>query len=467
MPSPFHGIETASRALRAFQRAMDVTGHNIANANTRGYTRQTVDMETSPYISYWQNGQRSLGTGVNIGSINRVRDLFLESRLQAAMSQGNTYSTVAAEVGGILSLMNEPGPDGITSALGKFFDGWSGAASNPNDPAFKLQLQQAANTLTSRIRNTYTQLQSSSTNIVAEIQSGITQVNNLAQRIADLNVQIREQLATGGQPNDLLDTRDQAVRDLSQLVNINVNQNQDGTVNIVSSEFTLVDTAGARQMPTNVDTATGSITGWLVPIHVRSGKLAGLMQSAGFYSREMTNLDTLANNLRSQINSVHQLGMNQNGNTGVNFFNDAVPQTGAADFALSSAVAADYKEISLGIADNSGGSPAYWAGESGLALTIANLRTSSVPGLGNRGFVDFHKDNVSRLGSEQSYFSAAMDTQDSMVGQIEEQQQSVSGVSLDDEMANLLRFQRSYQAAAKLLTIFDQVTEDLIGMLRR
>lgn len=467
MPSPFHGIELASRALRAFQRSLDVTGHNIANVNTRGYTRQVADLSTTDPVTYWQNGARTLGTGVTIGSINRIRDLFLEGRMQSSLSQSNQYSTVSGSVKQILGLMNEPGANGITSALGKFFDSWSSLASNPNDPSTRMQVQQAAKTLTGRVRETYATLKSTSDDMLSEASSTIMTINNLATSIADMNTHIREQIASGGTPNDLMDQRDQAIRDLSQLVNVSTTQNSDGTLNVISSEFTLVDQSGARTMPSTIDLTTGKITGWTVPIDVRSGKLAGQIQAMQIAKREMGNLDTLANTLRTQVNAQHQTAVSPYGTTGANFFNDSATQTGAVDFDLDPQIATDYMNIAAGVGDIVGPAHNYVVGDTGVALMISKLRDLKIGALSNRTFTDFQKDNVNRLGSDQSYFESAANTQDAILQQVDQQQQAVSGVNLDEEMSNMLRFQRSYQAAAKVLSIFDQVTDDLIRMVNR
>ena len=459
MPSAFHNIDLTSRALRAFQFAMDTTGHNIANVNTRGYSRQVADIAATDPINFWSNGVRSLGTGVSVSSINRVRDMFLEGRMQQSTADLASYSEKADSLSGVLQVMNEPGADGIQASLSKFFDSWSGLASNPAEAANRMAVQTSGRNLSSKIRNAYQQMSAEVSGIKTEIATAIDQVNQLGDRISKLNDQIRSQTAAGGTPNDLLDARDTAVRDLSSLVNVSTTLNQDNTVNVFVSEFTLVDSAGNRQLPLTFDTPSQTVTGWLVPVNIRSGKLAGLMQSAQTFDTQMTNLDKLANTLRTTVNGIHATGINKYSNTGVIFFNDAAPQTGAINFDLSSDVTTDFNNISTGAS----GAQA----DTALAKQLSDLRNVSNAALGNRSIFDFHRENVAQAGSQKSYYKSQADTQSAIIEQTDQQQQAVSGVNLDDEMANLLRYQRSYQAAAKALTIFDQVTEDLVGMLRR
>lgn len=464
MPSVFHGINLASSALRAFQRGLDITGHNIANVNTPGYSRQTLDLTQAYPIEFWSNGIRSVGQGVTMGSINRIRDLFLESRRQGTAADAAQYETLATTVKDILGAMQEPGKDGISASLGKFFDSWSALASNPNEAANRLQVQSAGKNLAGKVRDSWANLDMQETEARTVINETISQVNNIAASISQLNEQIRVQTSTGGEPNDLLDQRDTLVRQLSTMVNVQTRVNTDGTMSVNVSEQALVDQAGYVPLSTTIDAVAGKITGGQVDVSLRSGKLAGLIQSVQHIAAAKTQLDTLANNLRTQINAAHTTGLNQNNTTNIKFFNDSVnplPQTGAIDFDLDPAVANDYKNISAG------STVPFTAGDGSLALSISQLRDMSIAGLSNRSFSQYQSDNINALGSTQSYFDNALSTQQAMLEQTDAQQEAVSGVNLDEEMANMLRFQRSYQAAAKALTIFDQVTEDLIGMLRR
>jgi flagellar hook-associated protein 1 FlgK len=170
-------------------------------------------------------------------------------------------------------------------------------------------------------------------------------------------------------------------------------------------------------------------------------------------------LDSIANELLTQINSVHATGTNPLGNTGVNFFNDSNPQSGAIDLDLDAAIAADPDAIVSSVT----GTP----GDGGLALSLSRLRDQTIGALGGKTFGRYFQAMVSDVGTRVAYWESELQTQSAVSDQIDAQVQAVSGVSLDDEMANMLRFQRSYQAAAKALTIFDQIAEDLINMVRR
>jgi len=462
MPGSFFGIDTAASALRNFQRAMEVTGNNMANVNTRGYSRQVVDFADMQGLEYYSGGKRFIGQGVTISSINQIRDQFLDGRMRDTLADGGKAGTLATGLQGVLQAMNEPGDSGISNALNGFFNAWSSFASNPNEAANKLQVKISAQTLTTRVRATYADLSNQATDTDAQIKGTISQIDQLSKTIAILNKQIKEANVGDGQANDLMDQRAKAIEDLSSLINVKQVTNSDGTVTLHSAQFTLVDSTIANSFPTNYNATAGTVSDSAgFTVDVRSGKLAGLLTTASKISGTKANLDALANTLRTQINTLHQTGTNKNGTTGINFFNDVTPptpQTGAIDFNISAEVDADANNISSGVTGK--------AGDGGLALSIAQMRTTSIAGLGNKSITDFFSGTVTVLGSEHAYYAQAEQTQTLLGGQIDQQRQAVSGVSLDEEMQNMLKYQRSYQAAAKMISVSDEMLQEIIGMVR-
>lgn len=460
MPSPFHGIDLASTALRSMQRALDTTGHNIANVNTRGFSRQVVDFSPTSPMYFYSNGRQALGTGVTITSVNRVRDLFLDQRMRDSNSELGRFGTLRANLSAIEGIYNEPSDDGIQAALDGFFDAWSAFGSNPSEHANRMQVRLAGERLSGRIQTASEQLQTAHDQAGVEIGATIRRINELGATIHDLNTEIRHARAMGGEPNDMLDKLGVALEELSGLTNAEVRYSDDGTAIVSISQFLLVGPADHFTLPSTYDAETQTIQAGGMNVNIRSGELAGLMQSMQRTKNEQANLDALANALVTQVNAVHRTGINAAGTTNVDFFQAAVPgPTTASEFRLSDAVIADMANIASGTSGN--------AGDGGLALSLSNMRSASQAALGNRTFGAYYRDVVTAVGEDAAYYELSEETQVSISGQLDAQREQISGVSLDDEMANMLRFQRSYQAAAKALTIFDQVTEDLINMVRR
>ncbi|MBS1720757.1 MAG: flagellar hook-associated protein FlgK [Armatimonadetes bacterium] len=463
MPSAFHGINMSSQALRVFQRALDTTGHNISNVNTPGYSRQMVqfaDME--PTLFYSAPNRFALGNGVSISAISRVRDLFLQGRRMETTSEQGQLDSYRTQLKGMEQLYNGLGDSGVIGAMNDFYNAWSSLASNPNEPGARLKVQMAGQKLADTVRGNYNNLRSMQTQASLQVDQTIKQVDQLTTQIADLNASIRIQKAQGVEPNDLYDQRDQALHALSDLVDVKTFNQPDGSVNVFMGSRILVDQAGATPFPSgSYDTLASTVSDGVSNYPVRGGQLAGLFKGMQAIKDGMAQLDGFANQLRTQVNGIHASGTNPLGNTGVNFFGDVTPptpQSGAIDFDLSAAVKADPNAI---VSSATG-----LAGDGGLALQLSRMRDVPVAALGNKTFGKYLTDMIGANGREISNVNAAIETQGAISEQIDAQIQSTSGVSLDDEMANMLRYQRSYQAVAKAFNIFDQVTEELINLIR-
>ena len=461
MPGSFHGIESTGSAMRAFQRGLDTTGHNISNVNTKGYSRQVADIVTNDPINFVNGNVISVGSGAHVSQINRIRDQFLDSQKISAQSDLGKFDETNRGLSQVQSVFLDAEGKGISNGLDTFFNAWSGLASNPSDPSYKLQVQQAGADVATKIRGSYAALSDLKGQQTERITQTLTQIQGLANKIADLNGQIRQLQAGGGAPNDLMDQRDQAISDLSGLVDVRTNKFTDGTVGVYLDQKTVVDQDGSRPFPTNYDAATNTLSDGNGTYKVSSGSLKGNFDTINAIGSYQTQLDNLANNLRTTINGLHNTGTNGFGNTNVNFFNDVAtpPQTGAIDFALDSAVAADPKAIAVGVGSNSS--------DGSIALAISRARDSKIPALGNQTMGGYFTSLVTKIGGDVQAASNSLSTQQASVNQIEKQISDVSGVSIDDEMANMLKFQRSYQAAAKALSVFDETLQNTIDMLKR
>ncbi|MCA1996126.1 MAG: flagellar hook-associated protein FlgK [Armatimonadetes bacterium] len=458
MPSAFHGIDIAARALRSFQRGLDVTGHNIANVNTPGYSRQAVDFKPTDPLTFYLGGSHALGTGVTVGSVNRIRDAFLERRRSTVMGDLGRMDTLSSQLSRVEGVFTDLQGSGISQALNAFFDAWSGLASNPSNTAMRFQVQTAGRSLALQIRSAYLALQSQKQEISGQIQQTFDTIDQLSSEISRLNAEIRSQTALGASPNDLLDQRDLAVQKLSEQIGIVTYRFEDGTVQVYSGQFTLVDSLQSHPIPRTFDSSTNQLSNGTQVVDVRTGALRGYFDSYNKLSGYQEQLDTLADTLRSEVNAIHATGVTQENppRSGLLFFNDT--PNGAIDFDLSAEVQASQEAIATGTTGK--------AGDGGIALELSRLRDKELSGLGGWTFSGYYANLAAEIGRDVQHASNEADSFRAVLDQIDLQRQSISGVSLDDEMANMLRFQRSYQAAARMLSVFNQMTEDLIDMFR-
>lgn len=459
-----------STALRAFQIQLDTTGHNISNVDTAGYSRQSVTLTQADPTTFASTRWISIGNGVSASAVNRVRDMFLEGRRLKAGSDLGKLNASTEGLGEVESVFSETNGTGISTALDKFWNAWSSLSANPNQSALRQQVQSAGQTLADRIRGSYLGLNDLKNQNAAEITQSLKDLQNLANQVAQLNTEIKNRSAGGGTPNDLEDLRDQAVRKMSEITDVSVSKFSDGSYIVSMGGKTLVDQDGARTVPTTWNAATGTMTDTMGTYTISSGKLAGYFDTINKINSYQTRLDNLANNLRTTVNTLHATGTATNGATGLKFFNDVTsgPQTGAIDFDLdttgvvgppaSAGVKNDPNAIAAGTTGNSG--------DGAIALALSKIRDATQAGLGGETINGYYSSLVSDVGRDVSFAKSSLSTQTSVVTQIDNQVQSISGVSLDEEMANMLRFQRSYQAAAKALSTFNSVMDDLLAMLR-
>ncbi len=456
MPGSFFGINIASQALRNFEAALNVTGHNLANLNTEGYSRQTVGMTPMTPITFFGANPLTLGTGSLISSIARVRDQFVEGRIIQSNSEQGRLNQMLTSMRNIEGVIGEPGTGGISDAMSRMFDAWSQLTSNPADEASRLNVRLQSGLFAGRLRETSNQLVDQFSSLQTQANVTIQDINRIAKQISELNGEIRSHLGSGAVPNDLLDQRDALINQLSGLVDIRTQQLPDGSMTVFVNQHTLVDQASDRPLSNNFDATNGTITIGSDAISIRGGRLSGLFGSISQVQSYKTQLDSLANEIRDQINTIHQTGINLNNTTGIDIFSGT---NGASDFELDPAIVADLKNISAGTS----GRP----GDNGLASLIADLRNTGLANLGGASVTQYFSNLVGQLGQDTNYFASSADSQSAIATQLEAQRQSISGVNQDEELALMLKYQRAYQASAKVLTVMDQVTDELIRTFGR
>ncbi|MCZ7579425.1 MAG: flagellar hook-associated protein FlgK [Fimbriimonadaceae bacterium] len=460
MPSPFNSINIASKALSAFQRGLDVVGHNIANVGTKGYNRQIVSYGATNPSQFWSMRALSLGTGVAISSIARAHDGFVQKRFQGVQAELGRFSTLSTALSQVEAIYNEPGANGIAAALDRFFNSWSSLSANPGTPAAQLEVQQSGIELARRIRRAFEEVVATEKALEGQITATMGEIDKITTRIDTLNKEITAASATGAIPNDLLDQRDLAIEELSRITDIQTYSQPDGSISVYAGALTLVDRGGARPYPQTFDAATYTVSDGLNSYAVPTGTLFGSMEALNRMAANRASLDSLADGLRDGVNALYRTATNSYGETDLPFFNETAipPTTGAGDFDLAANLKSDASRIGHGTS----GAP----GDGALAQAIAALREQPMTGLGGSTYHDFYSGVLVDLARSIESANTSRGTQEALAIQIDQQRQAISGVSLDEEMAEMLRLQRSYQAAAKALSIFDQVTEDLLTMLR-
>jgi flagellar hook-associated protein 1 FlgK len=433
--SSFMGLQTSLRGLLAQQEAMDTTGHNVANANTPGYSRQeAVLAPTQPFVvpanSVLTGAGAQLGTGVDVTTIRRIRDAFLDIQYRAQSTSLGDATARSNSLDQVELAFAEPGSDGLASQLSKFWDAWSDVANAPEDAGARAALVSSAQTLATSFQTLSSQL----TTVAQQAQdeydaiTGPTgDVASWAKELAGLNTSIRDAVVRGQQPNDLMDRRDQLIDQLSSLAQVSVTDTGNSALKVDFGGVTLVDptTPAGYSWPQTLTTPGGKL-----------GALLDLASPAGAPLSFRSELDAVASDLVTSVNALH---------TATPFFDPA------GTTAATISVVATQATVQTG----SGAA----SGENDVAQAITALRGGTTDQL--------YGALVGRVGVAVQANTRAESTAQSLVDAVDSRRQSISGVSLDEEMTNLIRFQRGYQASARTMTTLDDMLDTLINRTGR
>ncbi len=421
-------LETSKQTLLNTQLQIQTASHNISNAQTTGYARQKAVLQTDPPI---RSTYGWLGTGANVYTITQARDQFLEQRLSESVTDESQYKALASELENIQAAVADDGSTGISKALGDFYDAWDKLAQDPTDATAQTDVYKSAENLAKTIRTAYDRLNTIATNeIPARIEDAGTRANNLIDQIAEYNNAISNTETSQYKANDLRDARYQAMQELAQIMPVHYAEDASGHVTITTTDqngsFTIVSGGTA----THIDTATQQIQG---------GELAGLAEAQTDINGYMNRLNEFTSTLITQVNSLHGTNSGPAVFTGANA-TDIVASTTFLNGVTSS-------------------------DESTRALALAGLQGTQIAFTGKTTtLAGYLSDIQQEIGTDAQQANTTYDYNTALRSQLQTQQQAISGVSLDEELVDLLQFQQVYQAAAKVIDKVAQLLNTVIQM---
>ncbi|HTR98636.1 MAG TPA: flagellar hook-associated protein FlgK [Bacteroidota bacterium] len=448
-------LEIGRRALQAQQVGIAVTSHNIANATTPGYSRQgAMFVPSNPLVT----PSGLLGTGVDVAGITRMRDAFLDQQsrdVNQSMSDASMQNQILTQV---QATFNEPSDTALSGLLTKFFNSWQSLAVNPEDNSSRNAVLQSASQLAQTFHTVDSQLTQLRSSLQDDVDAKITKINTLTSQLSALDLQITNSAALGRADNDAMDQRDEKLQELSGLINIQVSYDSRGSMTVSSGGSAIA--TGAGSVPLQASVQGNQIVVQAGPagptISVSGGELGGVLTSYNTTIPDtLAQLDQAAGALIARVNQIHQagFGLGTPTPTGNAFF----AGTGAADIAVDPAILANAGLI----AASGDGTP----GDNRAALAIAGVQTEKLMNGNSATIGQFYNNLVSALGSSvQSTDNQAQQQQAVLTG-LQNQQSSVAGVSLDEEMTNLITYQNGYSAAAKVISAVDSMYQTILNMV--
>jgi flagellar hook-associated protein 1 len=473
MLSLFGTLDMASRAMQAQMTGVDVTGQNLANVSTTGYTRQTVDIETSPDISTRIGDE---GTGANVVAIQQAVNSMLNGQIVTQQSSSGYWSAQQSALQSLQTNLNEflngtastssnstdsTSDTGLAGQLSSLFNDFQAVATSPTSISARQELISQAQTLASTFNQVDSQFGATRTSLNSSVTNGVSTANQLLAGIAQLNGQISSAEFSGGTPNDLLDEQQQDLQNLAQLTNIQTSTGSNGAVDVSIGGQSLVsgdkvldtlqtyDASGNGSGQLLVQTATGG-----VDLTLTGGSIQGTIDTRdGELTTMQNSINTLASSLITQVNSVNSGGFSLTGTTGTDFFTG----TNASNISVNQSLVNDPSLVQA-----SGSATA--SGDNSVALKLADLASGTQSNLGGQTFGDSYGETVAALGDALSNANTQVTNQSAVSTMLSTQQSSVSGVNIDQEMTNLMGFQRAYEASAELVTTVNQMMETVNQM---
>ena len=462
--SLFSVLSTAASGLTASTAESSTAGHNIDNANTPGYSRQTVDLAAS--LPMDMLGGKYLGRGVDITQIYQSRDRFAEAQLPGAFANASGSQAQSDALQGLTAF--DPG-NPLATGLSDFYSALTALAQNPADMGLRSAAVASAQSLARGFNSTQTQIIDARGALDTQIAGTLPQVNQDAAQLAQLNTQIKIAAASGGSPNDLLDARQKVSDELSQLTGATVVPDGAGDTNLVFSDGTslvqggqaatvsaIVDTNNEGHLKLQVTKVDG--TGPVDLGGVVGGQLGGWTAARdGALATSEQRVDQLAFDFGNALNATHSAGFALDGSTGRDLFNVSGTVAGAAS-SLSVNAAIVGNPALLAAASTAAGAP---GDATNLQATIA---TQSQPLTGGLSAEAALSDIASQFGATASKIAAAAETDGSVRDHLLSLRDATSGVSIDEEMINLTKAQRAYEATTKVISTADEMLQTLLNI---
>jgi flagellar hook-associated protein 1 FlgK len=459
-------LNIATQSMLAEEGAIETTTNNIANANTPGYARQVPNLEEAGTI---QVGQLTFGTGVDLASVSSMRDAVLDLRVNQETQQQGQLSAFIGAGQQIQALFNETSGTGLQSSITAFFNSLSELSTDPSDLTTREGVLTAAQNLTEAFNQTSNNLTTLQRNTDLAVQQSVTQINSLTSQIAQVNEQVVAATKSGENAGSFEDQRQQLINQLSNYIGVSEIDAGNGGLTLTTTNGAALVVAGQSfALSTQANPTTGFqdvyANGADITSQISGGELAGQIQIRDQEIPSLQNsLDTLAYNMTTAVNNQNEAGYDLNGTAGGAFFTPLTQVQGAAD--------------SMGVAITdptliaASGTPGPYNTSGNPDATGDNTNANALLALQNDNIVDgqtplsYYSDIVFKIGNDVSSAQTNEQAGSQVLLQLQNLQGGVSSVDINEEAANLVRFQTAYQASAQVATVINNLLETAINMV--
>ena len=462
----FSMLSIGRKAVAAAEKQLEVTGHNISNVNTPGYSRQRVVQEASyPVQLQWAN----IGTGVDLVRIERMRDIYLDNEFRNLNGNTGYWGSMSKNLQELEKNVIETSEYGINVMINNFFNSWEALSNNPFSSIHRQDIVSNTSQMIQSFQNLYRSIENKIEDVKFQMVDATQRINQISTELASTLNTISMHNAAGTPINDLLDSYDLLLDELSGYGNIQVKERENGTFSVYLGTVELVRNNEPQQL--QIEDRINSMTGdkeffisWdniKTDVNGFSGLTTGSLKS--LYDLKdvilpgyLQKLDELVSQMAREVNNIHTKGYSNFDppTTGAFFFDPAV--TGVMSFSLSKEVLANSDFIAASLTGASG--------DNQIALKMTDLRLEKV--FGGQTLTESFADIVYFVGNDVKLAKSSEARSGMLSQQSDNFRESVKGVSINEETANLMQYQQAYQAAAKIISVADDMLKTIIGLVR-
>lgn len=465
MSSIFAGLGTATGALAAQQYALEITQKNIANVNTAGYTRQraafTPADPTDP-LGYLA------ASGAPTVSVESYRDRFTEFRITEEAQGSGEFEASSRALQQVEALLNENNSQGLQSSLSSFFNSFSALANAPEDTTLRQQVLSRADTLTSEFHRLYDRIQAVQVTQDQAVADTVNDINSITAQLAKLNTSVAvAQAGKNGEEFALLDQRQQLLEKLSGLIDISYFETETGGLTITTRQgIALV--VGDQNKALQAGPATSGalmrvqVDGQDITSSIQSGSLGGILKMRDTtLPGYLTKLDELAASLITRVNAQHAQGSDLSGAPGGDFFVPFTPGLGGSVAGAAHAISVAISDTAKIAAAGAGSG----AGSNANARSLAAIQDEKLFESGNSTANEFYAHLIYTVGADVKAADEGYTAQSQLLTQLRNLRDSASGVNMDEEAVNIIRYQKAYEASARLVQVWNTLAEEVVNLL--
>jgi flagellar hook-associated protein 1 FlgK len=467
-------MDIGKRSMMNSQSALQTVSHNVSNKNTEGYSRQRVEMQTTEPTG---TGKLRIGNGAYAGNVARVNNSYLEKQVER---EGNTLGerdTKSQMMVRVEQVFNEQMNKGLNKYVGEFFNSYRELSNSPENISLRNLVKESANFMAKDFNRVNTQLKKIQGEADFQIATEVAEINSFTREIAQLNDKIQMVEINAQSANDERDRRDLLIKKLSEKINIRYSESEKGVMTITGGN-TAVLVSGSQQRDLFVSGSSaregkkeGNVDIFYKPNdtatpvnltnQIKGGRLGGLLEVRDdFINKTLNQVDEMAYSLSTEVNKAHVAGYDRAGNKGVEFFDVSKGKAdAAANMKLNTAISQNAGLIVSGAQPNS---PA----DNRIANIISSLQYEKVLSGGESTVDDFYNNIVGNVGITAGRANSEHEAQKGIVDQLKNIRESISGVSLDEETAKMIEYQKSFDASARLIKTTDEMLDTILSLKR-